>query len=111
MQQLLAIDIVVIKTTQIVVFSLLLGKLVSQRCRRVGSIGTTPVWISAIFILNGVASLFQLWAVDNYYFRPHQDASVFVLMTFIDDCTFLISMWLFGSLILETTLNIESVII
>lgn len=49
----------------------------------------------------------QARAMDHFYLSPGDQNNIFAATSFIDDCTFYLTMWLFGALILETALDIE----
>lgn len=63
------INVIIVKSLQVIVFGILTFTLIRQHCKGEGSIGLIPVVISISLILNGAASIVQTVASDPYHFN------------------------------------------
>ena len=104
----LTIDVIVVKSLQIIVFGVLATKLVWRSFRRTGSLGCTPLCIAILQIMGGAAIIIACRESDNYYFNyPWHHENLYVISFFVGDFSTYLAMWLFGILVLETTIEIQ----
>ena len=101
------INVLLVKTIQIIIYGWLGVRLIRQRCSGIASIGWKPTAIAVTLVVNGLIPMLQMKAIDHYYFNVGDQSNFFAIVSFCADCTFYIALWLFGSLMLETALDIE----
>ena len=85
--------------------------LIYKRCKKDEHVGLTPILIALAMIINSASTFLLIWFVDPFYFAPTEQDTSFAIFFCIQQSSFFFALWLFGAMVLEIALEIESVIL